>query len=451
MNGRELDLPGDRRDRGHGFRCLGGHRVRHHPAIRHAGDVDAAPIDGGVLRDVGDHRLQERDVVDVLRHRQPAARTRVEAVLRVLRDRVRVELRGDPRAVGIRHQVPVAVRGRVHPGLDLLELAVLRRAVEVQHQGQRTAGRGGRWDVQAVAAGQPTGPQGEDVRVRTRSDGGRRDRGGGGRRRGRRPGRAAPRTQSDHQRGERDDADPTMRAPAHTNIPRHRSPRRIAVGAAKPNLCRCPAARSRMTRRGGSPACSTRSTRCSFADSNADGVGDLRGIIERTRPPRSGSASTRIWLSPITVSPNADWGYDVADYCAVRARARDAGRLRRADRGRARAGDPGPARLRPEPHQRSAPVVRGLPVVDDRRRMRDWYVWADPKPDGSPPNNWVSSFGGPAWTLDPRDRPVLPAQPPAASSPTSTGGTTTCATSSTPSCGSGSTAGSTGSASTCAT
>ena len=44
---------------------------------------------------------------------------------------------------------------------------------------------------------------------------------------------------------------------------------------------------------------------------------------------------------------------------------------------------------------------------------RDWYVWADPKPDGSPPNNWVSSFFGSAWTLDDRHRPVLPAELPA--------------------------------------
>ena len=54
-------------------------------------------------------------------------------------------------------------------------------------------------------------------------------------------------------------------------------------------------------------------------------------------------------------------------------------------------------------------------VAPARRRddpRRDWYVWADPKPDGSAPNNWVSSFGGPAWTLDPSNRPVLPAQPP---------------------------------------
>ena len=73
---------------------------------------------------------------------------------------------------------------------------------------------------------------------------------------------------------------------------------------------------------------------------------------------------------------------------------------------------------------------------------RDWYVWADPKPDGSPPNNWVSSFfGGPAWTLDDVDRPVLPAQLPRPSSPTSTGGARRCATSSTASCGSGSTRG----------
>ena len=57
-------------------------------------------------------------------------------------------------------------------------------------------------------------------------------------------------------------------------------------------------------------------------------------------------------------------------------------------------------------------MVRGLPVLPRRPARRDWYVWADPKPDGSPPNNWVSSFGGPAWTPDATHRAVLSAQPP---------------------------------------
>ena len=69
------------------------------------------------------------------------------------------------------------------------------------------------------------------------------------------------------------------------------------------------------TSRGGSRACCTRSIR-SFADSNGDGVGDLRGIIDRLDY-LEWLGVDGIWLSPITVSPNADWGYDVADYCAV--------------------------------------------------------------------------------------------------------------------------------------
>ena len=68
-------------------------------------------------------------------------------------------------------------------------------------------------------------------------------------------------------------------------------------------------------------------------------------------------------------------------------------------------------------------MVRRLPVVPRRAGHRNWYVWADPKPDGSPPNNWVSSFGGPAWTLD--DAPAsTTCTTTCASSPTSTGGTT---------------------------
>jgi alpha-glucosidase len=106
-----------------------------------------------------------------------------------------------------------------------------------------------------------------------------------------------------------------------------------------------------------------------------------------------------IWLSPITVSPNADWGYDVADYCAVQP---ELGNLDAFDL------------LVAEAQKRGMRVLVDLVpnhtseqhpwFVDSRTSRsaarRDWYVWADPKPDGSAPNNWVSSFGGPAWTLD---------------------------------------------------
>jgi alpha-glucosidase len=136
----------------------------------------------------------------------------------------------------------------------------------------------------------------------------------------------------------------------------------------------------------------------SFADSNADGVGDLRGIIDHVDYLATLGIDA-IWLSPITVSPNADWGYDVADFTAVQP---DLGTMAEFDE------------LIGAAHQRNIRVLLDFVpnhtseqhpwFVDSRSarnsRYRDWYVWADPKPDGGPPNNWVSSFGGPAWTLD---------------------------------------------------
>ncbi|MEY2420353.1 MAG: alpha-glucosidase [Acidimicrobiaceae bacterium] len=136
----------------------------------------------------------------------------------------------------------------------------------------------------------------------------------------------------------------------------------------------------------------------SFADSNADGVGDLRGIIDRLDY-LQWLGIDAIWLSPITVSPNADWGYDVADYCDVQP---DLGTLEYFDE------------LVAAAHARAMQVVLDFVpnhtsdqhewFVNSRSsatsRLRDWYVWADPAADGGVPNNWVSSFGGPAWTLD---------------------------------------------------
>ncbi len=136
----------------------------------------------------------------------------------------------------------------------------------------------------------------------------------------------------------------------------------------------------------------------SFADSNGDGIGDLPGIIERLDH-LQWLGVDGIWLSPVTVSPNADWGYDVADYLAVDP---ELGTLDDVDRLVAEAG------------RRDIRVIMDLVpnhtseehewFADARSsrtsRHRNWYVWADPKADGSPPNNWVSSFGGPAWSLD---------------------------------------------------
>jgi alpha-glucosidase len=136
----------------------------------------------------------------------------------------------------------------------------------------------------------------------------------------------------------------------------------------------------------------------SFADSNADGIGDLQGIIDHLDH-LEWLGVDAIWLSPITVSPNADWGYDVADYCAVQP---DLGTLALFDELVARAHDRGMRVLLDfVPNHTSDQHEWFIDARSSRDSpRRDWYVWADPKPDGSPPNNWVSSFGGPAWTLD---------------------------------------------------
>ena len=138
----------------------------------------------------------------------------------------------------------------------------------------------------------------------------------------------------------------------------------------------------------------------SFQDSNDDGVGDLHGIISRLDYLRWLGIDA-IWLTPITVSPDKDVGYDVADYCNVQPAF---GNLADVDE------------LIRESERRGIKVVLDIvpnhtsdqhPWFKDARasrtsRHRDWYVWADPKPDGSPPNNWLSAFGGRAWTLDKR-------------------------------------------------
>jgi alpha-glucosidase len=143
----------------------------------------------------------------------------------------------------------------------------------------------------------------------------------------------------------------------------------------------------------------------SFQDSDGDGIGDLRGIIARLEHLRGGPDSLDvdgIWISPFYPSPMADFGYDVADYCDV---------------------DPIFGTLADFDALLAAAHERGLRVIVDlvpnhtsdrhpwfrearasrSNPKRDWYVWAHPKPDGSPPNNWRMAFTGvdrPAWTLD---------------------------------------------------
>jgi alpha-glucosidase len=138
----------------------------------------------------------------------------------------------------------------------------------------------------------------------------------------------------------------------------------------------------------------------SFADSNGDGVGDLHGVIQKLDYIEWLGVDC-LWLSPVTPSPDKDWGYDVSDYRDVQP---VFGSLADLDE------------LIAEADRRGLKIVLDLvpnhtsdrhPWFQEARASRNnprrgWYIWRDPKPDGSPPNNWRSSFGGgPAWTLDP--------------------------------------------------
>jgi len=137
----------------------------------------------------------------------------------------------------------------------------------------------------------------------------------------------------------------------------------------------------------------------SFQDTNGDGIGDLAGIAARLDYLVDLGVDA-IWVSPIYPSPMADFGYDVADYCAI-----DPifGTLADFDA------------LVAEAHRRGLKLILDFVPnhTSDRHPWflesrssrsnprRDWYVWRDPGPDGGPPNNWISNFGGPAWTFDP--------------------------------------------------
>ena len=144
----------------------------------------------------------------------------------------------------------------------------------------------------------------------------------------------------------------------------------------------------------------------SYQDSNGDGIGDLRGITSRLDHLAGSDESLGIdgiWISPFYPSPMADFGYDVADYCGV---------------------DPQFGTLADFDELLAAAHRRGIRLIVDlvpnhtsdrhpwfvesrssrTNPKRDWYVWADPKSDGSPPNAWRSNFSRvskAAWTLDP--------------------------------------------------
>lgn len=138
----------------------------------------------------------------------------------------------------------------------------------------------------------------------------------------------------------------------------------------------------------------------SFADTDGDGHGDLQGIIERLDH-LAWLGVDGIWLNPIHPSQNADWGYDVADYRAVAPEFGDLDAVDRLIAGAAERGIRVLLDLVPNHTSDHHPWFEDA-CSSRSARHRDWYVWADPRPDGSPPNNWVSMFGGPAWTWDER-------------------------------------------------
>lgn len=136
----------------------------------------------------------------------------------------------------------------------------------------------------------------------------------------------------------------------------------------------------------------------SFQDSNGDGVGDLSGIIHRLEHVKKLGADA-IWISPFFRSPMLDFGYDVSDYRDVDPMF---GTLGDFDALIQRAHDLG---IRVLIDLVLSHTSAEHPWFKESRSSRenpkaDWYVWADPKPDGSPPNNWLSIFGGPAWEWD---------------------------------------------------
>jgi alpha-glucosidase len=138
----------------------------------------------------------------------------------------------------------------------------------------------------------------------------------------------------------------------------------------------------------------------SYQDSNGDGIGDLAGITQRLEHVAKLGADA-VWLSPFFKSPMKDFGYDVSDYCdvdplfgtlgdfkALLARAHTLGLKVIIDQVLSHSSDQHPW------------FVQSRASRDNPKA--DWYVWADPKQDGTPPNNWLSFFGGSAWQWDTR-------------------------------------------------
>ena len=136
----------------------------------------------------------------------------------------------------------------------------------------------------------------------------------------------------------------------------------------------------------------------SYKDSDGDGVGDLRGIIEKLDYLKDLGIDA-VWISPIYPSPMADFGYDVSDYTGIHPLF---GEMKDFDE------------LLREVHQRGMKLILDLvpnhssnkhpwfleSKSSKNNHKRDWYIWKDPGKDGGPPNNWLSVFGGSGWEYD---------------------------------------------------
>ncbi len=140
----------------------------------------------------------------------------------------------------------------------------------------------------------------------------------------------------------------------------------------------------------------------SYQDNNGDGIGDLVGITQRLEYVADLGVDA-IWLSPFFKSPMNDFGYDVSNYREVEP---TFGTLEDFDQLVAKAHGLGLKiiidQVLSHTSDQHAWFVESRQSRTNSRE--DWYVWADAKPDGTPPNNWLSVFGGSAWTWDPRRR-----------------------------------------------
>ncbi len=136
----------------------------------------------------------------------------------------------------------------------------------------------------------------------------------------------------------------------------------------------------------------------SFQDSNGDGKGDLPGLISRIEY-LEWLGIGAVWLTPVYPSPMLDLGYDISDFCAINPLF---GNMEDFDR------------LVMLLHEREIRIILDFvpnhtsdqhPWFQESRSCRrspkrEWYLWAEPGPDGGPPNNWLSRFGGSAWQWD---------------------------------------------------